>query len=84
VPFLGLAKLRDRQKEQEDRAETKRERERERKRERERSEELQLRPGEVPLPPMPTHRPDSLLPILDRLRPEVGSGLLQVLGSSTW
>jgi hypothetical protein len=78
VPFLGLAKLRDRQKEQDDRVETKRERERERKRERERerSEELQLRPGEVPLPPMPTHRPDSLLPVLDSLRPEVGSGLL--------
>ena len=59
VPFLGLAKLKDKQ------------------RERERLEELQLRPGEVPLPPMPTHRPDSFVPIIERLRPEVLQQLRQ-------
>jgi len=50
---------------------------REKQRERDRLEELQLRPGEVPLPPMPTHRPDSFVPIIERLRPEVLQQLRQ-------
>ena len=82
MPFLGLAKLRNKlreetereENEEESRKEAKTRREKERERERQR-EDLRLRPGEAPLPPMPTHRPDSFLPVIERLKP----GVLQQL-----
>ena len=82
VPFLGFAKLKDRQREETKElvGSLKRERERLREREKEaeqaeqdRFEELQLRPGGAPLPPMPTHRPDSFVPVIETLSPEVGA-----------
>ena len=86
VPFLGLAKLKDKQRDsssdgrrqKESQKGGKEKSSKERQRERERLlEELQLRPGEVPLPPMPTERPDSFVPIIERLRPEVLQQLRQ-------
>ena len=85
VPFLGLAKLKDKQREgfsdgrrqKESKSGQDEKTRREKQKERDRLEELQLRPGEVPLPPMPTHRPDSFVPIIERLRPEVLQQLRQ-------
>ena len=85
VPFLGLAKLKDKQREgfsdgrrqKESKNGQDEKTRRDKQRERDRLEELQLRPGEVPLPPMPTHRPDSFVPIIERLRPEVLQQLRQ-------
>ena len=69
---------RSREKEERRRDEEERRRdEEERRRDEERFEELRLRPGSAPLPPMPTHRPDSFIPVIERLKPEVSSRTVQ-------
>ena len=67
-PFIGLAKFKDGRKKHSKKENVVKSLD---SLEDDRFEKLRVKPGEPQLPPMPTHAPDSAVPLIERLRPEV-------------